>query len=108
MAKRKSQIIWVAKAHVKSIRGGMAVGNAMGAEVYIAIRADNAEEFEHRARAVFQKNRLQVISINEIENEFDVPKEVENDPVAAEKVELFKRLCMVGVRFAWGKFYPYE
>ena len=106
MAKKKSQVIWLGLAHVKNLGPGASVANGDGAQVYIAIRADSGEEFEHKAIAVFRQNRFQVLSVDKIENEFDVPKD-ETDPVAAEKIELFKRLCQ-GHKFAMGKFYPYE
>lgn len=105
MAKRKSQVIWIGLAHVKGLGASNKVGNLQGAQVYIAVRADNAEEFEHKAIAIFRQNRFQLLGLEAIENEFDVPKD-ENDPVAAEKIELFKRLTQ-GNFFAWGRFYPY-
>lgn len=105
MAKKKSQVIWLGLAHVKNMGAGMSIANGDGAQALIAIRADSAEEFENKAIAVFRQNKMQVFSIDKIENEFDVPKD-ESDPVAAEKIELFKRLC-VGHKFAIGKFYPY-
>ncbi|BDS14499.1 hypothetical protein [Aureispira anguillae] len=105
MAKRKSQVIWLGFAHVKSMGLGKKVGNLEGAQTYIATRADSAEEFKHKVIAIFRQNKFQLIALDAIENEFDVPKD-ESDPIAAEKIELFKRLTK-GNFFAWGNFYPY-
>lgn len=102
---KKSQVIWLGFAHIKNMGAGPAVANGDGAQVYIAIRAESAEEFENRAIAIFRQNRFQVFGIERIENEFDVPKD-ETDPIAASKVALFKRLGM-GHKFAMGPFYAY-
>ena len=88
---RVSQVIWIGIAHVKSKGGTSRVGGVNGAEVYIAIRADKEDEFVSKVHAVFGQNGFQVIEIRNIENEFDVPKDM-NNPQAAEKIELFKRL----------------
>ena len=101
----KSQVIWLGFAHVKRMGPGKPIGNTMGAEVYIAIRADGAEEFRHKAIAAFRQNGMQMVSIEDIETEFDVPKEDEH-PNAIEKKELFVRLSQ-GRIFAFGPFYPY-
>ena len=101
----KDQDIWVGRAHVKNMGVDRSVANGDGAETYIAIRANSAEEFEAKAVAVFRQNNFQVLSLNNIEVEYDVPKE-ESDSVAAEKIELFKRLGRRTL-FAWGNFYPY-
>jgi len=102
----KDQDIWVGRAHVKNQGVNRSVANGGGAETYIAIRANSAEEFEAKAVAIFRQNSFQVLELRDIEVEYDVPKD-ENDPVAAEKIELFKRLAG-RVLFAWGSFYPYE
>lgn len=102
---KKSQVIWLGFAHVKNMGAGPLVANGDGAQLFIAVRADSAEEFESRAIAIFRQNRFQVMGIEHIENEFNVPKD-ETNPLAAEKIELFKRLTQ-GHRFALGKFYAY-
>lgn len=104
--KRKDQDIWVGRAHVKNMGVNINVANGDGAETYIAIRSNNAQEFEAKVVAIFRQNNFQVLSLNNIEVEYDVPKD-ESDPVAAEKIALFKRLAK-GALFAWGSFYPYE
>lgn len=106
MAKRKDQDIWVGLAHVKNMGMTRDVANGDGAETYIAIRANDGVEFEAKVVAIFRQNNFQVLSLNNIEVEYDVPKD-ESDPVAAEKIALFKRLAK-GALFAWGSFYPYE
>ena len=103
---RIDQDIWVGLAHVKNIGVNRDVANGDGAETYIAIRANNAEEYEAKIIAIFRRNNFQVLSVSNIEVEYDVPKD-ETDPVAAEKIALFKRLAK-GALFAWGSFYPYE
>lgn len=100
------RLIWIGLAHVKNMGLGNQIGNAEGAQVYIAIRADSAEEFEHKAIALFRQNKFQVLSMEQIENERDVPKD-ESDPIAAEKIALFKRFMKRNTVFAWGNFYPY-
>jgi hypothetical protein len=100
-----SQIIWIGIAHVKKVGKASKVGNFEGAEIYIAIRADSEEEYRHKVIAVFGMNKFQVISLNYVENEFDVPKDPE-DPQASEKIELFQKLAR-GKLFAWGNFYPF-
>lgn len=104
--KKKDQDIWVGLAHVKSMGANIKIANGNGAETYIAIRANTAGEFEAKVVAIFRQNNFQVLSVNKIEVEYDVPKD-ESDPVAAEKIALFKRLAK-GALFAWGSFYPYE
>lgn len=105
MAKKKDQDIWVGVAHVKNMGRTRNVANGNGAETYIAIRANDAEEFKAKAIAIFRQNQFQVLGIDKIEVEYDVPKD-ESDPVAAEKIALFKKLA-TGALFAWGSFYPY-
>ena len=102
---RGSQIIWIGIAHIKSKGPKAMVGGVNGAEAYIAIRADKEDEFVSKVTAVFGQNSFQVLGLRSIENEFDVPKDLEN-PQAAEKIELFKRLAS-GRVFAWGNFYPH-
>jgi hypothetical protein len=103
--KKKDQDIWVGLAHVKNMGVNINVANGDGAETYIATRANDTEEYEAKVVAIFRQNGLQVLSLNNIEVEYDVPKD-ETDPVAAEKIDLFKRLGK-GALFAWGNFYPY-
>lgn len=102
---RKSQVIWLGFAHIKNMGAGPLIANGDGAQVFIAIRAESAEEFESRAIAIFRQNRFQVFGIDYIENEFDVPKD-ESNPLVAEKIELFRRLTQ-GHKFAMGSFYAY-
>jgi len=102
----KDQDIWVGRAHVKNQGVNRSVATGDGAETYIAIRANSADEFEAKVVAIFRQNKFQVLGLSEVEVEYDVPKD-ENDPVAVEKIELFKRLAG-RVLFAWGNFYPYE
>jgi hypothetical protein len=102
---RNDQDIWIGLAHVKNMGINRSIANGDGAETYIAIRANSADEFEAKAVAIFRKNNFQVLNIKNIEVEYDVPKD-ETDPVAAEKIELFKRLANRAL-FAWGSFYPY-
>lgn len=103
---RKDQDIWIGLAHVKNMGVNRSVASGDGAETYIAIRANSADEFEAKVVAIFRQNNFQVQGIKNIEVEYDVPKD-ETDPVAAEKIELFKRLANNAL-FAWGSFYPYE
>lgn len=106
MAKnKKDQDIWIGLAHVKNMGRTRNIANGDGAQTYIAIRGNSAAEFEAKAIAVFRQNNFQVLSIDNIEIEYDVPKD-ETDPVAAEKIALFKKLAS-GALFAWGSFYPY-
>jgi hypothetical protein len=106
MSYADKQVIWVGLAHVKNMGGvNRPIASGMGAEVFIAIRADSGEEFEHKAIAIFRKNRFQMIAMRNIEKEFDVPKDTE-DKIANEKLELFKTLAG-GARAAWGNFYPF-
>ncbi|WP_052596397.1 hypothetical protein [Aureispira sp. CCB-QB1] len=102
---KKDQDIWIGLAHVKNMGVNRSVGNGDGAQTYIAIRANDAEEFEAKVIAIFRQNNFQVLSLDNVEIEYDVPKD-ESDPVAAEKIALFKRLA-TGALFAWGSFYPY-
>ena len=102
----KDQDIWEGKAHVKNKGINRSIASGDGAETYIAIRASSADEFEAKSVAIFRQNKFQVLSFSEVEVEYDVPKD-ESDPVAAEKIALFKRLTG-RVMFAWGAFYPYE
>ena len=104
--RRQEQDIWVGFAHVKNMGVNRSVANGDGAETYIAIRASSADEFKAKAIAIFRQNRFQLLNIDNVEVEYDVPKD-ENDPVAAEKIALFERLAK-GSLFAWGSFYPYE
>ena len=101
----QSQIIWIGIAHVKTVGRAAKAGSFDGSEVYIAIRADSEEEYKHKVIAIFGLNKFQVLSLNHIENEFDIPKDLEN-PQSAEKIELFQRLAK-GKLFSWGNFYPY-
>ena len=104
---RKSQVIWYGIAHVKKVGfSAKKVGNALGAETYIAIRAENAEEFRHKAIAVLRQNMFQLLSLNHVATQFDIPKDEEN-PKAEEIISLFKRLTHPGKTFAWGNFYPH-
>lgn len=103
---RKKQAIWVGLAHVKTMGAKLPVANGAGAQVYIAIWADSAEEFEHKAIAIFRRNRFQVMAVEHIENHYDVPQDTE-DPIANEKIELFDKLAQEKGLAAWGKFYPY-
>ncbi len=100
-----NQIIWIGIAHIKSKGPKSMVGGVNGAETYIAIRAEKEDEFVSKVNAVFGQNSFQVLNLRNIENEFDVPKDME-DLKAAEKIEIFKRLAS-GKVFAWGNFYPY-
>jgi len=102
---KKDQDIWIGLAHVKNMGANRSVASGGGAETYIAVRANNVEEFEAKVVAIFRQNNFQVLALNNVEVEYDVPKD-ENDPVAAEKIELFKRLAN-GALFVWGSFYPY-
>lgn len=102
----KDQDIWVGLAHVKNMGMNRSAVNRDGAETYIAVRASNADEYRAKVVAIFHQNKFQLLSLDKIEVEYDVPKD-ESDPVAAEKIELFKRLAK-GALFAWGNFYPYE
>ncbi len=100
------QMIWVGLAHVKNMGGvNRPIGNAQGAQVHLAIRADSGEEYRHKAIAIFRKNRFQVIDIERIEKELDVPKDTE-DPIANEKLDLFKKMMNGGLA-VFGNFYPY-
>ncbi|MCH2022110.1 MAG: hypothetical protein MK207_06470 [Saprospiraceae bacterium] len=104
---KKSQIIWYGIAHVKKVGfSAQKIGNAMGAETYIAIRADNAEVFRYKAIAVMRQNRFQLLSLDHIRTEFDVPKDGDN-PLVEEIISLFKKLSQGGKSFAWGNFYPH-
>jgi hypothetical protein len=104
---KNNQAIWVGFAHVKRVGMGKRLGNAEGAQVYIAIRANNADEFKHKVIGVFRQNRMQMFSLEDIESEFDIPKDEENPhPATVEKIDLFIRLSKGNV-FAWGAFYPY-
>jgi|VirMetMinimDraft_7_1064189.scaffolds.fasta_scaffold20907_4 hypothetical protein len=104
--KTKDQDIWVGLAHVKNMGINRSAVNRDGAETYIAVRASSADEFRAKVVAIFRQNRFQLLSLDNIEVEYDVPKD-ESDPVAVEKIELFKRLAK-GALFVWGNFYPYE
>jgi hypothetical protein len=104
--RKQEQDIWIGLAHVKNVGINRSVANGDGAETYIAIRASSADEFRAKAVAIFRQNRFQLLSLNNVEVEYDIPKE-ENDPVAAEKIALFERLAR-GALFTWGNFYPFE
>lgn len=100
------QVIWVGLAHVKNMGiVNRPIASGAGAQVHIAIRADSGEEFKHKAIAIFRKNRFQVIDLDRIESEFDIPKDTD-DPIANEKIGLFESLTQGGLA-AWGNFYPY-
>lgn len=105
-----SQTIWVANAHVRDAGSGVPVAKGAGARVTIAMRAANGEDFEIMTRALLRQKRFHVVSIDKIESEHDVPKD-ESDPVAAAKIDLFKRLAKIrsspGV-YVWTKFRPYD
>lgn len=101
----RSQVIWLGVAHVKAIGNQKRVGNPTGAEVLIAIRAENAQEFYFKSKAVFTQNRFQMLDLSQIENEFDVPKDIESEAIK-EKIMLFEKLTK-GSFFALGQFYPF-
>ena len=65
-----------------------------------------AEEFRHKAIAVLRQNMFQLLSIDHIANEFDLPKDEEN-PKVEEIISLFKRLSERGRAYVWGNFYPH-
>lgn len=103
---RIKQPIWIGLAHVKTMGSRYAVANGAGAQVYIAIWANTADEFEAKAVAIFRRNNLQVLGIDHIETHEDVPHGTE-DPIANEKIALFEQLSRERKMALWGKFYPY-
>ena len=95
--------IWFALVRVEPVNGNSDLGNAIGAYVNVAYRAQNRNDFLVILKESFTSYDFNVLEVEEIEgvNELSIV-----NPESAEKLILLKQISH-GDDIAWGTFYNY-